>query len=51
MDGGSSLALAYKNPSDTTTVVVKGSKHYPTPPPFHYCVNTFLIFNCDKPRP
>ena len=48
LDGGTSLALAYKNPDDALSIRIKGSKH--DPDPTHYCVNTYLMFMCNKPR-
>jgi hypothetical protein len=55
-DGSSSIALALKDPSSTTQVLVKGLKHVYPPSTLDlalgfYCINTYLIFNSTKPRP
>jgi hypothetical protein len=48
-DGGTSRALAYKDPSENWTTPVKGSKHTMVAY-VGYCINTYLLFIADKPR-
>lgn len=45
LDGGTSTAVAHSSPSDQLNVVVKGPKHS-----WVYKINTYLLFNCVKPR-
>jgi hypothetical protein len=56
-DGGTSIALALKDPSFTSPpqVLVAGLKHtlpggILTIKGYSYCINTYLIFNSTKPR-
>lgn len=48
-DGGSSLALAHRNPSGALTTVIKGEKHTYLGQ-WLYCINTYVAFQTRKPR-
>ncbi len=52
-DAGTSEALAYRTASDQLKVYLKGLKHtVPSiPGTSAYCINTYLLFHCEKPRP
>jgi hypothetical protein len=45
LDGGTSTAVAHMTPGDQLKVIVKGPKHS-----WAYKINTYLLFNCVKPR-
>jgi hypothetical protein len=47
LDGSSSVGLVLANPNGVQQTVIKGGKH--TGAPFYY-VNTYLLFECEKPR-
>lgn len=54
-DANTSIALAYKDPADQLKVVNKGLKHtwvavVGAPLLDAYCINTYLIFTCNKAR-
>jgi hypothetical protein len=46
LDGSSSVGLVLTNPDGDQQTVIKGSKHNGN---FYY-INTYLLFECDKPR-
>ena len=46
LDGSTSSALAYRNPSGTLTTEFKGSKHNG----IAYYIHTYLMFDCSLPR-
>jgi hypothetical protein len=51
-DGNTSVALAYKDQADTTKTIHRGGwngKHTLAGMAY-YCINTYLLFYCDKPR-
>ena len=49
-DGGTSRALAYMSPDDELQVSYAGWKHRLPPALGVYCINTYLLFQCDRPR-
>lgn len=46
LDGSSSVGLILANPAGTQQTVIKGDKHSG----WKYYVNTYLLFECEKPR-
>lgn len=51
LDGGSSLALAYKSPNNMLSVRIKGGKHaFDLNDPSYYKINTYVLFHSTTPR-
>jgi hypothetical protein len=46
LDGGTSASLVQVNPQNDQQTVIKGSKNDGWP----YYINTYLLFECEKPR-
>jgi hypothetical protein len=46
LDGSSSVGLVLANPDGVQKTLIKGDKHIGV----HYYVNTYLLFECEKPR-
>jgi len=47
LDGSSSVGLVLSNPNGDQQTVIKGGKHTGSP---YYYINTYLLFECEKPR-
>ncbi|SKA94319.1 delta-60 repeat domain-containing protein [Prosthecobacter debontii] len=47
LDGSTSVGLVLSNPDGDQQTIIKGAKHKGFP---YYYVNTYLLFECDKPR-
>ncbi len=47
LDGSSSVGLVLTNPLGVQKTLIKGGKHTGSP---YYYINTYLLFNCQKPR-